>query len=186
MTNSSGSQVQVWKREPVQSSEKEHSEILQKNGRPCALSAATTYASGEQAHMPSTHTRCDKKRHTKTAAKRLRIRVTTSDSSAEYQAEARLTLPRIQKPGHKNSECSKKRTAKKPRIRATTPDSSAEYQAEARLTASETTEAWLQEPRVQQHPTTDGHPIKQRAARSKAPPRPSDPRPHGTRQQQAS
>ena len=72
-------------------------------------SAATTYASAKRAHMPSPHTRCDKNATPKKAAKKNQVRVTTSDSSAENQATARLPHPRLQKQGHKNSECSKSR-----------------------------------------------------------------------------
>ena len=65
-------------------------------------SSTTTYASRRPAQMPSptpnNKTNCGHK---------TKIRVTTSDSSAISQAKARHKHQRLQKHGHKNSECSK-------------------------------------------------------------------------------
>ena len=50
------------------------------------------------------------KHATKTSRKnKLRIHATTSDSSVPHQAEARRKRPRLRRPGHLNSECSKQK-----------------------------------------------------------------------------
>ena len=68
-------------------------------GRPSAL-RQQPHMQVKRANMPHPHTRFKKKTY------KLRVRVTASEPSARYPAEARLTHPRLQKQGRKYPECS--------------------------------------------------------------------------------